>query len=67
MAEFYVDDVLSSSYSIILGFGGGNAAKLGVIDLPPSSSPSSSTQRSDGTRHDDGAVSDVKVFNGTLS
>jgi hypothetical protein len=55
MSEFYVNDVLGQSYSIILGFGGGNAAKLGVIDLSPEPGGAGSV------------VGDVKVFNGTLS
>ena len=55
MSEFYVNDVLGQSYSIILGFGGGNAAKLGVIDLSPEPGGAGSV------------VGDLKVFNGTLS
>ena len=54
MSEWYVNDVLGQSYSIILGFGGGNTAKLGIIDLSPEPAGVS-------------GVSDMKVFNGTLS
>ena len=63
MSEFYVNDVLGQSYSIILGFGGGDTTKLGVIDL----SPEPGAGGSSGGVGGGSVVSHVKVFNGTLS
>ena len=53
MSEFYGNDVLSHPYSIILGLGGGHAARLGLIDFSPEPRARS-------------ALSNVSVWKGTL-